>query len=131
MRKCNITFILLLAAMHVLAQSPEFGGWTFSASEALRVHKNYTLKDFRLVNANTKYVWMHLDEFMPVATVGRKGPVSSLLYTPMPEIGKVIVTNTPDSLNLEEFIRRSELQAIIVVYKGRIVYERYPRMRQV
>jgi hypothetical protein len=111
MRKCNITFILLiLTAMHVLAQSPkihsedtsikmngvgtnpannksetpEFGGWTFSASEALRVHKNYTLKDFRLVNANTKYVWLHMNEFMPVATVGRMGPVSSLLYTPMP-----------------------------------------------
>ena len=48
----------------------------------------------------------------------------------MPEIGKVIVTHTPDSLSLEEFIRRSNLQAIIVVYKGNIVYERYPRMRQ-
>jgi len=71
-----------------------------------------------------------MNEFMPVATVARKGPVSLLLYTPTPEIGKVIVTNTPDSLNLEEYIRRSHLQAIIVVYKGNIVYERYPRMRQ-
>jgi CubicO group peptidase (beta-lactamase class C family) len=158
MRKCNITFILLiLAAIHVLAQStkihsedtslfkmnmvgtkptnnksetPEFEGWTFSANEALRVHKNYTLKDFRLVNNNTKYVWLHLNEFMPVATVARKGPVSLLLYNPTPEIGKVIVTNTPDSLNLEEYIQRSNLQAIIVVSRGKIVYERYPRMRQ-
>jgi len=158
MRKCNLTIItLMLAVIHVLAQSPkilskdssfikknmagsnpansksvtpEFEGWTFSATEALRVHKNYTLKDFRLVNSNTKYVWLHLNEFMPVATVARKGPVSQLLYSPSPEIGKVIVTHTPDSLNLEEFIRRSELQAIIVLYKGNIVYESYPRMRQ-
>ncbi|HEY4965767.1 MAG TPA: serine hydrolase domain-containing protein, partial [Puia sp.] len=147
----------MLAVIHVLAQSPkilskdssfikmnmaasnpannksvtpELGGWTFSSTEALRVHKNYTLKDFRLVNSNTKYVWMHMDEFMPVATVARKGPISPLLHTPGPGIGKVTVTNTPDSLNLEEFIRRSELQGIIVVYKGNIVYERYPRMRQ-
>ena len=112
------------------SENPEFEGWTFSATEALRVHKDYTLKDFRLVNSNTKYVWLHLNEFMPVATVARKGAVSPLLYTPTPEIGKVIVTNTPDSLNLEEYIRRSRLQAIIVVYKGKIVYERYPRMRQ-
>src|SRR5450432_517758 len=158
MRKCNITIIIfILAAIDALAQipkihsedtsfiksnlivtnptnnkteTPEFDGWTFSATEALRVHKDYTLKDFRLVNTNTKYVWLHLNEFMPVATVGRKGPVSPLSYAPMPEIGKVIVTHTPDSLSLEEFIRRSNLQAIIVVYKGNIVYERYPRMRQ-
>jgi CubicO group peptidase (beta-lactamase class C family) len=158
MRKCNLIFILLiLVAIHVLAQSPEIhsggtssiktnlagtnrannkaetpeiGGWTFSATEALRVHRDYTLKDFRLPNTNTKYAWLHMDEFMPAATVARKGPVSPLSYNLLPGIGKVIVTNTPDSLNLEEYIRRSNLQAIIVVYKGKIVYERYPRMRQ-
>jgi CubicO group peptidase (beta-lactamase class C family) len=112
------------------SETPEFQGWTFSATEALGVHKNYTLKDFRQVNTNTKYVWLHLNEFMPVATVARKGPVSLLSSTPSPEIGKVIVTSTSDSLNLEEYIRRSQLQAIIVVYKGKVVYERYPRMRQ-
>ena len=101
------------------SENPEFEGWTFSATEALRVHKDYTLKDFRLVNNNTKYVWLHLNEFMPVATVARKGAISPLLYTPTPEIGKVIVTNTPDSLNLEEYIRRSRLQAIIVVYRAK------------
>ncbi len=157
MRKCNFTIItLMLAGIQSFAQNPkihsndssliiknmvgtipnynknetpEFEGWTFSANEALRVHNNYTLKDFRLVNTNTKYVWSHLDEFMPVATVSRKGPVSPLIYSPIPEIGKLTVTKKPDSLNLEEFIRRSNLQGIIVVYRGKIVYERYPRMR--
>ncbi len=111
--------------------SPELQGWTFSAEEALRVHRSYTLKDFRLGNTNTKYAWMHINEFMPVSTVGRKGTVSQLSYAPIPSIGKVIVTHKPDSLNLEEFIQRSNLQAIIVVYKGKVVYEHYPRMRPV
>jgi CubicO group peptidase (beta-lactamase class C family) len=141
MRKFSITIItVIFAVTHTLSQSPrilskdssqspEFEGWTFSATEALRVHRDYSLKDFRLKNANTKYAWLHMNEFMPAATVGRKGTVSQLLYSPIPWIGKVIVTNTPDSLNLEEYIRRSSLQGIIVVYKGNIVYERYPRMR--
>jgi CubicO group peptidase (beta-lactamase class C family) len=158
MKKCNITFILLiLTAIHGLAQStkthsegtssantnligthpsnnksetPEFEGWTFSATEALLVHKSYTVKDFRLINTNTKYAWLHMNEFMPSATVGRTGAVSPILYTPIPEIGKLIVNKGTDSLNLEEFIQRSNLQAIIVLYRGKIVYERYPRMRQ-
>lgn len=157
MRKCNITFILLILAANILAQNPkthfedtssiktnlvgknptnnksktpEFEGWTFSATEALRVHKNYTVKDFRLINTNTKYAWLHMNEFMPAATVGRKDAVSPILYAPIPEIGKVIVKKGPDSLNLAEYILRSNLQAIIVVYRGKIVYERYPRMRQ-
>jgi len=144
MRKYNTTFLLLIfCVVDVVAQhprshsqdasltttGPEFDGWTFSASEALRVHKDYTLKEFRLVNDNTKYVWSHLNEFMPVATVARKGSVSPLSYTPIPEIGKVIVTNTSDSLTLDEYVKRSQLQGIIVVHKGKIVYERYPRMR--
>ncbi|HEV8083114.1 MAG TPA: serine hydrolase domain-containing protein [Chitinophagaceae bacterium] len=112
----------------IKGQYPEFEGWTFTAREALRVRKDYTLKDFREVNPNTKYSWLHMNEFMPSATIRRLGDISKLQYSLKPEIGKIKVTNAIDALTLEEYIKLSELQGIIIVYKGKIVYERYPRM---
>ena len=111
------------------SQDPEFDGWTFNSDDALRVHQSYTLKEFREVNDNTKYVWMHLDEFMPTSIIVREGEVSKLKYSLMPEISQITAKTDLGILTLDEYIKKSELQGIIVVYKGKIVYERYPRMR--
>lgn len=113
----------------VAGDDPEMEGWIFTASEAARVHRDYSLKDLRLINDNTKYSWLHMNEFMPSATVARKGDISKFFSAPHAEIGKIKVTNSTEALTLEEYIKHSALQGIIVIHKGKIVYERYPRMR--
>lgn len=73
---------------------------------------------------------MHLDEFYPTASVLRQGKVSNLGLSPLPELAQVKAKTDVGELTLDEYIKKSELQGIIVLHHGKIVYERYPRMRR-
>lgn len=107
----------------------EMEGWAFTPQQAMQVHSTYTIKDLFAVNNNTKYIYLHISEFMPVAMVFRKGPVSALPVSYMPQIAKVKAKTDLGELTLDEYIQKSGLQGIIVLHHGKIVYERYPRMR--
>uniref|UniRef100_UPI003D123DE6 serine hydrolase n=1 Tax=Roseibium sp. TaxID=1936156 RepID=UPI003D123DE6 len=81
------------------------------------------------------YFNMRVSEFLPTAVLpSRVGPMP-LAENPMPEIGEIEVDMTsesslPSPLSLDAFLEQSPgAQAYMVVYKGEIVYEKYPRMR--
>ncbi len=81
------------------------------------------------------YFNMRVSEFLPTAILpSRVGPMP-LAENPMPEIGEIEVDMTsesslPSPLSLDAFLEQSPgAQAYMVVYKGQIVYEKYPRMR--
>jgi len=121
----------LTNTMTFTTKQPEIEGWTFSPREALQVHSTYTIKDLYAVNNNTKYIYLHLSEFMPATTVLRKGAISKLAMSPMPQIAKIRAKTDLGELSLDVYIQKSGLQGIIVLHHGKIVYERYPRMRDV
>lgn len=110
------------------ANGPEMGEWKFTPMDALRVHKEYAVEQLYGVNDNTRYVYLHLNEFMPAATISREGAVSKLALSPMPALAEIKAKSDLGALTLEEYIRKSGLQGIVVLHHGKIVYERYPRM---
>ncbi|SDK21202.1 serine hydrolase domain-containing protein [Microbulbifer yueqingensis] len=81
------------------------------------------------------YFNMRASEFMPTAILPSRPGVMPLGSKPMPEVGKVKAEMTSESklkgpLTLDEFLQKSDgAQAFLVVHKGNIVYEKYPRMR--
>lgn len=81
------------------------------------------------------YFCVRVSEFLPTAILPARQPVMPLGRRPMPKIGSVRVELTSESklegpLTLDEFLEQSPLaQAYLVVHKGDIVYEKYPRMR--
>ena len=71
-------------------------------------------------------------EFLPTAILPARQPLMPLGNRPMPEIGKVKAETEHDgTLTLDEFLAKSDLFAkgYLVVHKGDIVFEQYPRMR--
>ncbi|MDH5344271.1 MAG: serine hydrolase [Gammaproteobacteria bacterium] len=73
---------------------------------------------------------LHL--IFPTAPVHRNGPVRELKRRPMPEIAEFRV-DTPDGpMRFESFIESdlSTAMGIVILHKGDIVFERYPRMRE-
>ena len=81
------------------------------------------------------YFNLHASEFLPTAILPSRVGVMPLASNPMPEIGQVTAEMLDEStlegpLSLDEFLEKSDFaQAYMVIHKGDIVYEKYPRMR--
>lgn len=79
------------------------------------------------------YFISRVAEFLNTAVLPSRHPAMLLGSNPMPEIGQIEVeTKQGKKLTLDEYLAQPDLyaQGFLVVYKGDIVYEKYPRMRQ-
>jgi len=78
------------------------------------------------------YFAARASEFFPTAILPVRQPVMGLKKNLIPEIGQIKAkTQSFGELSLEKFLATPESysQGIIVIHKGKIVYEQYPRMR--
>jgi len=78
--------------------------------------------------------WLHrhVDQMFPSTTVYRNGPVSELEYGLVDEIRGVMI-DTPDGpMPFPRFIRsdHSTAMGVVILNKGKIVFESYPRMQE-
>ncbi len=79
------------------------------------------------------YVNVRASEYLPTAILPVRQPMMPLGKRPMPEIGSIQAeTEHFGRLALDGFLARSDsyAQAYLVVHKGDIVFEQYPRMRR-
>lgn len=79
------------------------------------------------------YINVRASEYLPTAVLPVRQPVMPLGRRPRPEIGSISVeTENFGKLSLDAFMARTDSysQAYLVVHKGDIVYEQYPRMRR-
>ncbi len=78
------------------------------------------------------YMNLRASEFMPTAILPVRQPAKPLEVSEIPAISKIEAeTWKMGRMTLNEFIAKPEsyLQGIVVVHRGKIVFERYPRMR--
>jgi CubicO group peptidase (beta-lactamase class C family) len=78
--------------------------------------------------------WMHrhVEQIFPTVAVYRNGPVRELDYELNDDIRKVQI-DTPDGpLSFSRFIHsdHSTAMGVVILYKGKIVFEDYPRMQE-
>jgi CubicO group peptidase (beta-lactamase class C family) len=78
--------------------------------------------------------WMHLNahQLFPTVNVYRKGPVRILETDLIPAIGQTEVSLDAGTLTFDEFLASeySTAMGVVVLHEGKIVFERYPRMRE-
>jgi len=78
--------------------------------------------------------WMHLNahQLFPTVNVYRKGQVRVLETDHMSAIGQTEVSLDKGALTFDEFLESeySTAMGIVVIHAGKIVFERYPRMRE-
>ena len=73
----------------------------------------------------------NLHQIFPTVNVYRNGPVRELVERPMPEIAAFIVDTPEGPMTFESFIEseQSTAMGVVILHRGEIVYERYPRMQ--
>jgi len=78
--------------------------------------------------------WLHrhVDQMFPSTTVYRNGPVSELEYNRVDEIGAVMIETPDGPMPFGWFIHsdHSTTMGVVILHKGKIVFESYPRMQE-
>src|SRR5262249_12105975 len=78
----------------------------------------------------SRFVYLNVSEVFPVAVVRRGGPVASLPVEPNPAIGQYVVDRSNGrAVTLDDAVAGGRFDGFVVLHRGRIGYERYPRMR--
>ena len=102
----------------------------FSSSQSQSFIQNYNSKSFFLGDDIGTYAYLNLSEVVPVSKVYCNDKVASLNSISDKSIAEVKADGPLGKFTLNQVMHdtRSRMQAIIVMHKGRIVFEEYPGM---
>jgi CubicO group peptidase (beta-lactamase class C family) len=107
-----------------------------------KVLAGYSNSEFQAMIDNFRYETMlvggdvslfantRLASFLHTTIVSPRKASAPLPYEPNPGVGKIEAETAYGKLSLDDFVTspKSFIQAFIVAYKGKVVYERYPGM---
>ena len=134
----TVMFWSLLFPTIVLAQSPDqrmpvkvaAEGFPFDMPQTRAT--SFNLPDLLNGGDTMMYAFLHISQFLPTTIIAHSSPVMPLEKVLKPEVGKVKLSTHLGKLNLDEYLANSQsyVQAYLVIYKGKIVYEKYPGMKE-
>lgn len=101
----------------------------YSFDDMRRFHDNFTLHSWREVGPMMRYTFLNATEFVPHALIHRDGPISTLADTPRDDVAAASVRTPLGQLTLDQYVQRGPVNGVVVLHRGAVVYERYPRMR--
>ncbi|WP_028006577.1 serine hydrolase domain-containing protein [Solimonas flava] len=76
-----------------------------------------------------RYESLHSSEFITTARIARGGPVATLPPAPRADIGAARVQTRLGEMTVDRFVEAFPMDGVLILHHGRIVYERYPKMR--
>ena len=104
-----------------------------SLRDSLRHHNNLIQDDIWWTVTGDEMAWMHRNahQLFPTVNVYRNGPVRTLPSEPLAAIAGFPVTTPEGAMPFDDFLRseQSTAMGVVILHQGRIVFERYPRMR--
>jgi CubicO group peptidase (beta-lactamase class C family) len=80
--------------------------------------------------AISRFVYLHSSEVFPAAIIKRSGSVSAMTVKLRPEIGDFVVDKQAGAdVTLRQVLQDIPLDGFLILHKGQVVYEQYPRMK--
>ncbi len=102
---------------------------SYSADRARELHRRFTLANWSDEPDLMHYSFLHLSEFFPHAVIHRQGPVSLLASDPRDDVARFEVASSLGPMTLERYVEAAPVNGLAIAQGGKIVFERYPRMR--
>jgi CubicO group peptidase (beta-lactamase class C family) len=94
-------------------------------------HDTFTLRNWIEPGEMMRYAFLRTPEFMPHALIHRDGPIATLAEAPRDDLPQTPVHTPLGTLSLDDYVRRGPVNGVVILHRGAIVYERYPRMRRI
>ena len=104
----------------------------YSLSQAQRLHGQWNLQKFLNITESGAYSYLNLPEFLPHTVIRRDGAVAHLETDISHQVGEIQLDHKGKSIRFETMITgpESPVQGVLVMNKGKIIYESYPGMRK-
>ena len=77
----------------------------------------------------SRFAFLNTSSFFPTATIDRPGALARLDYSPESAVSGYSVTLDGRILPFDEYVDEAALDGIVIVHRGKVAYEKYPRMR--
>jgi CubicO group peptidase (beta-lactamase class C family) len=84
-----------------------------------------TLSNWDLGGEPSVWAYLHAGELFPSVEIGAAGPAAELAEAEAADIAQFLVQ---PGMSLAEYVASAPVSGIVVVWRGRIAFERYPRM---
>ena len=103
----------------------------FTPEEVARIHAAWEWQDIFKTGDASLYAFLHFSEFYPSTLVRRSEPTVALERDADANIATVRIKSELGEMSLGEYLvnANSRAQGMVVVYRGKIVFEKYPGMR--
>jgi CubicO group peptidase (beta-lactamase class C family) len=88
-----------------------------------------TLTNWDLGGAPSAWAYLHAGELFPAAEISPRRRPAELDRASADSVASVAEFAVQPGVSLDEYVARGPVSGIVVVLGGRIVFERYPRMR--
>ena len=88
-------------------------------------HKRWDVK----ADETMRFLHINGPQFFTHAWVHRGGPISTIETDMQPRIGKVSAETPIGKITVDKWIADGTVDGYLVLHRGKIVYEQYPRMR--
>ena len=98
-----------------------------SPAAVAQVRARVNLETWDDGGAISNYVYRHVSEVFPAAIVNRAGPVRELPVKLRADVASFPVED--GGRTLQRYVEEEPLDGLLVVHRGVIVFEKYPRMR--
>ncbi len=119
------TVVLFLVATYPLSQSVQSPP---DAAQNRAVRAKVNLESWDDGGNISHWVYLHSTEVFPSAIVRRGGQAREMPVHLRPEIGDFDLKEENGATLLRDYVNHSAVDGFIIVYKGVVVYEQYPRM---
>lgn len=120
--------ILIVAAfLQSAAALADANGYTLE--DATRYRNQWTPDNWDDGGPLMRYVFLNMTEFWNHSVIHRKGPVRPLPYVPRSDVSGFTVRTQQGDVVLADYVANSTVNAALVLHRGQVVFESYPRMR--
>ena len=105
----------------------DIGGYSLKEASAFR--NEWTMDNWDEGGPLMRYVFLNMPEFWTHSIISRGGDVRALPVKPRDDVAEFMTTTDDGKLSLADYVRTSTVNGAIVMHRGEIVFESYPRMR--
>lgn len=126
MKKILAIFTASVIASFALADEP-FNGYTLDEATAFR--NEWSMDNWDDGGPLMRYVFLNMPEFWSHSVISRGGPVLELPLNLRTDVAEFKTTTDVGERSLANYVDNSTVNGAVVLHKGKIVFESYPRMR--
>ncbi len=119
--------LLTIAAAGAPAADAGFRG--YSLEETTRFRNDWTLENWDNGGALMRYVFLNMPEFFNHSLIHRGGSVRALPVQLRADVAAAVTETREGRLPLAAYVNKANVNGVIVLHRGAVVFESYPRMR--